>query len=110
LPPDVSDRRMLARRRPFAWREGAARLPPVLLSAPPGGLLVDAGAEHSPGGDLRQLRVRSTLLVERLVEEIAHVAHPELVCERAGGAVAGDLVVLDPLCLGDEGSVEGDGV
>src|SRR5206468_71767 len=68
--------------------------------------LVDAGAEEPAGRDLRQLVIGVGLLPERGSEQILHRrGELELPREGLGRAVAGDLVVLDPLGRGDDAGV-----
>ena len=49
------------------------------------------------GRDLRQTTVGGALLVERRAEKIAYLVESELARQSPGGAVAGDLVMLDTL-------------
>src|SRR5581483_3535558 len=80
----------------------AGRCRPRAVSSA-GSLLVDARLEASAGCDLREKRVGVRLFVERLIEQLLGLAQVELVGQRAGGAVRGDLVVLGPLRRGDQG-------
>src|SRR5919109_1202882 len=84
--------------------KGGSWVAPALPPSTPG-LLVDPSLEQAAGGDLRQQLVGVALLVESLVEEILGVAEVELVGERPGGAVARYLVMLNPLCGGDQSRV-----
>src|SRR5205085_3243917 len=106
--PRISNPAMRVRFPPPASREaGAERMPrprkiELRRCRRP---LVDAGLEHAAGRDLRQQLVGVALLVQRLVEELTRVREIELVGERAGRAVGGDLVVLDALRRRDERGV-----
>src|SRR6266540_6185739 len=87
-----------------AWRcRPRPASPGLLFSA--GGLLVDTGAKHSPGSDLRQKLVGVGLLVERLIEDVSRIVETELVGERRGGSVARNLVVLNALGSGNQGRI-----
>src|SRR5207237_6165932 len=70
-------------------------------------LLVHTGTKEPAGGDAREQLVGLSLLVERRVQQLLPAVVAELVSQRAGGAVAGDLVVLDALGGGDQRRVEG---
>src|SRR5680860_283092 len=61
-------------------------------------------------GKLGQELVGGVLLVERLLQKRYDILHPELLCPGDHRAVAGDLVMLDGLRVGDHAGIEHVGI